>query len=152
MFRTIFLALAFSHFCLSDIFYNEEVNKPIARALSREYNYQNKNTFTGNWSWEKNNEKKDFSLSITKKGEFLIGQYCYTLLNGEKTDCAIKNDYSFKIKNTNATSFTTDFYSQFSHSKGKARITLGADSLVWEILQEPREEYYCPMKAILRKQ
>jgi hypothetical protein len=113
---------------------------------------QNNNTnlysFEGNWAWDKNNNNNDFSIKIKKEGQFLMGSYCGVFQQGQRIDC--NNDgFSFKLEYPVANEFVTNFKTNFSSANGKVKIKIEKDILIWEVIEKPQGEFYCPLKANL---
>ena len=109
--------------------------------------------FTGSWEWEENNLNQSFSIDVISKNDSLYFSYCCVMQRGNKIDCSSeKDDYSFKVKNTEKLSFEAEFKTYFSFAKGKVKLTLQKDKLIWEIVEYTKGEYYFPTNAILKRQ
>lgn len=113
---------------------------------------QQKNSITGHWVWEKNSKEAKFSVIITKEDNSYIGSYCAVTLSGAKIDCDVYGDFpSFKIENVQGNEFVVDFKTYFSEATGKVKIRIEGDTMYWEVIEEPKGEYYCPNVAILKR-
>lgn len=108
--------------------------------------------FCGNWKWEKNDEKRDFTLQISKQDSIIQGKHCYVLDSGNKMDCALENnDFSFKSKITNSDSIVIKIKSYYSNEIGMVSLKYFNGRIFWKLLQAPKGEYYLPREAILLK-
>ncbi|MDD5067318.1 MAG: hypothetical protein PHF84_09755 [bacterium] len=107
--------------------------------------------YEGIWAWEKNNGSRDFSVKIINNGKYYIGTYCAVVNNGGRIDCSENDTPSFQFKNTQNDIITTEFKTYYTESTGKVKLTFHKNKLTWEIIKEPKGEYYCPKKAILYK-
>jgi hypothetical protein len=113
---------------------------------------QQKCLFCGNWRWEKNDEKHDFTIQILQRDTVLFGKHCYILDAGNKMDCSKNNnDFSFKFNFTTSDSIIFRIKSYYSNDSGKVCLTIKGDKLYWKLIQKPKEEYYLPREAILIK-
>jgi hypothetical protein len=119
--------------------------------------FQNKNNdcnICGEWKWEKNDEKHDFTLQIFQKDSFIYGRHCYILDYGNKMDCYLRNDdYSFKIKfsDIKSDSFSIKIKSYYSKNYGIVNLKLKDKKIYWNLLIIPKGEFYLPTEAILVK-
>ncbi|MBU1075893.1 MAG: hypothetical protein KKH98_01280 [Spirochaetes bacterium] len=111
----------------------------------------NNQGYEGRWIWEKNNNNQDFSLTIKKENNIYYGSHCGIFLKGNRIDCSENNETSFKFIDTKGNEIITDFISFYSRAKGKIKLKLKKDKLIWEIIQPPKDNYYCPLKATLIK-
>lgn len=120
---------------------------------SKKNNYvQDSCNYCGEWSWEKNDEKHDFTIVINQEGEYLIGRHCYITDSGNKMDCSgDQNDISFKIKSLNSEKNTVEFTSFYRGAKGKVELRLQQGKLYWKIIEKPKDIYYIPLEATLTK-
>jgi len=111
-------------------------------------------TFSGNWKWERNSDKGEFTISFSQKGDTVIGNYCAIAQAGERIDCFDKGEYSFRflISGSNSTRIEFKFKTAYSNTYGKAKITLENNKLLWEIIEKPKGEFYAPLKAVLLKE
>ena len=108
--------------------------------------------YEGEWVWEKNDDRKDFSINIKIKGDDIMGKYCSIAQSGNRVDCAEGNNYNFEIKNVTQNHFTTNFKTNYSMSEGSVKLTLeSSKKIIWKIVKSPKGEYYCPKYAVLIK-
>jgi len=117
---------------------------------------QQENSITGEWVWGKNSKEATFSVTIQKEGNSYVGRYCAVALSGAKIDCNVEdipvlNFPSFKIENVQGNEFVADFKTYFSEATGKVKIRIKGNIMYWEIIEEPKGEYYCPNVAILKR-
>ncbi len=106
----------------------------------------------GQWSWEKNDDKHDFSLNIYMKDGILNGSHCYVLNGGEKMDCPDNKDQSsFSMSNFRYDTITVSIRSFYSGKTGKIKLEIKNGKLYWKLVKPPKGEYYFPKEAILVK-
>ena len=67
-------------------------------------------------------------------------------------DCTEKGQYSAIIPKTAESYLIFNFKSSFSLTNGKAKISLKENKLIWEIIESPKGEFYCPTHALMMKQ
>lgn len=108
--------------------------------------------FEGEWEWEKNDLNQAFSITIIKQRDSLYVSYCSIAQQGNKIDCPMENEYSFKVPKSVGNSFESEFKTYFSSSLGKVRLTLLNNKLEWKIIKEAEGEFYCPLKALMIKE
>jgi hypothetical protein len=121
-------------------------------ACSQQKNTTNQDNFlAGKWRWEKNSKRATFSVTITKKGNSYIGNYCAVALSGA-IDCNVYDDFSsFKIENAQGNEFTVVFKAYFSEASGKVKIRIEGDKMYWQVVEKPKGKYYCPDVAVLKR-
>ncbi|WP_207428617.1 hypothetical protein [Pedobacter sp. SYSU D00535] len=107
--------------------------------------------FEGEWEWEDNDLEHNFVLKIIRSGNYLKGSYCSVMKKGLKIDCAEENAISFAGPIPATTTFIVPFKSAFSELTGKLQLTFDGFNILWEILEQPRGEFYVPKQAILIK-
>lgn len=113
---------------------------------------QDKSDFDGDWAWEKNNDRQDFSVTIKTTKDSLYLSYCGLAQNGMKTDCPDDGEPALAILKPEGNSFESKFKSYFSGTEGKVKVALGDDGkLTWTLLERPSGEFYCPKEGILIK-
>ena len=106
----------------------------------------------GNWKWEKNDDKRDFTLQVMKLDSIIVGKHCYIVDSGNKMDCSAQdNDYSFKSAIPNSDSLTVKIRSFYSNEVGIVSIKYYKGKIYWKLLQLPKGEFYLPREAILIK-
>lgn len=111
---------------------------------------QKQNPMCGDWKWEKNDDKHDFTLQIFQKDSLLIGKHCYIIDAGSKIDCASEEkEISFKTVISDSTKLTLKIKSFYSNEFGEVEIALINEKLYWKLLKAPKAEYYFPKAAIL---
>ncbi len=105
--------------------------------------------FKGIWEWD-DSHGNTFELVVFQKEDSIKGTHCAVFYNGEKIDCSYKEEITFNgiVLNNTADVY---FISGFSNSRGKAKLSIINNSIKWEIIQPPKEEYYLPKKAILNQ-
>lgn len=107
----------------------------------------------GDWVWEKNDDRREFSIEIYKNDTLLYGKHCYILNSGDKMDCSVTDeDISFRTEYTNTSTIIVEINSFYLGEKGRAEIKLIGENLYWKLLKEPKGEYYLPMEAILHRE
>lgn len=131
---------------------NVAVDTPETQQIKNEQSGSDKNDFTGEWNWEKNNDSKDFTVKIGLRNDSLFTSYCCIIQQGLKMDCPENDEYSFVVPKPSGNYFTASFKSYFSSSIGKVKLSLKDGKLIWEILEAPKGEFYCPSTAIMIKQ
>jgi hypothetical protein len=141
LFALIFLICLISHGSNAQTSSNEERRMDVNRAKP-------KPDFTGNWSWTQNNKHETFTLEIVANGDKLYGSYCSIARDGNRIDCS-DEETSFIIPIPDTGSFITTFTSYYSMTKGKIKITVKGKNLIWEVIESPKGEFYCPQTATL---
>ncbi|RPH29517.1 MAG: hypothetical protein EHM93_17230 [Bacteroidales bacterium] len=113
---------------------------------------QQKCSFCGNWKWEKNDEKHDFTLQILQKDTIVVGKHCYILNAGSKMDCSDNdNVFSFKFKPSNTDSLVLGIRSYYSNQVGQISLKYKNGKIYWKLVKAPKGEYYLPREAVLTK-
>jgi hypothetical protein len=112
--------------------------------------------FAGAWEWNGNSEEASFTVTITERGDSLVGSYCAVARGGSKIDCADTDGgparSSFTMPRPNGNTLETDFKTYFSGETGRVRLTLADnDRLRWEIAEVPKGEFYALPDAELRR-
>ena len=103
----------------------------------------------GEWKWEKNDEKHDFTLQILQHDSIIEGKHCYVLDAGNKMDCSTAiDDFSFKFEIPRNDSLTFKIRSYYSNEFGTASIKYLDGKIYWRLLQLPKGEYYLPREAV----
>jgi hypothetical protein len=107
---------------------------------------------TGKWVWEKNSKEAKFSVFILKDNNSYIGNYCAVALSGAKIDCNVYDDFpSFKIEKAQGNEFIVVFKTYFSEVTGKVKIRIEGNKMYWQVVEQPKGEYYCPDVAVLKR-
>jgi hypothetical protein len=113
----------------------------------------NQNDLTGNWTWEKNDSKHDFTLRISKEGNFLVGRHCYIIGNGDVMDCSVsKPEISFKVNDVGLSKYEVEIISFYRGAKGIVSIQLIGKKMIWKIVKKPNDVFYLPLEATLIKE
>lgn len=112
-------------------------------------------SISGEWHYEKTvpeNEllNRTFDLRLVFDGSTVRGQYCAIARNGGKIDCRDEEEFNMEgtLKGDTAIVSFKGFFN--TKAKGKARLYLYNNQLIWEIL-ESAGEIYAPKQAALDK-
>jgi hypothetical protein len=110
-------------------------------------------TMVGEWEWIENDDRNSFSLTITEnKTDFLVSYCCVQGAEGQRIDCFLKNEYAFSCPKTSNQTISSDFESAYTGSEGHLTLSLNGNNLVWTVDKVPNETFFCPTKAIFKKQ
>lgn len=122
-------------------------------ALAKEF------PFSGEWSAIETvgGQSKPYStftvaLKEDESGD-VRGTYCFITQNGNRIDCSPDKEVNInghveREKNT----ATVNFYSFFGATGGVAKITLGDDWLIWDVVESPKGGgYYGPMHITMHQ-
>lgn len=108
----------------------------------------------GNWEWEHNSEKREFSIKMIKIKNIVYGSYCAIRNYGAQIDCATKLDslnHNFKIVPTKESFYKIKFKNNANNTIGGiARFRLiDGNKLEWilDTLLDPNSQV--PQSAIL---
>jgi len=108
--------------------------------------------FSGSWISE--TETSAFNLSLSQSNGRITGSHCSVQMAGDRIDCILdKSEKSLMGSVQNNSSIIVSFKSNYSGKSGTAKIIRINDSTInWQILIEPKGEYYIPKHSILRKE
>jgi hypothetical protein len=110
-------------------------------------------TMVGEWEWIDSDDSNSFSLTITEnKTDFLVSYCCILGTEGQRIDCFLKNEYAFSCPKTSNQTISSDFESPYAGDEGHLTLSLNGNSLVWTVDKVPNETFFCPIKAILKRQ
>ena len=128
---------------------DKKVEKEINPKLEQNSSISQNISILGKWVWEKDSMEHTFNVTIKKENDYYTGSYCAIAQSGEKIDCGLEGEPSFKIENLNTNEFIVVFKTYFSETIGKVKLRFENNKLYWEIIEEPEGEYYCPNIAVL---
>jgi hypothetical protein len=95
--------------------------------------------FDGKWYWENESETNSFFVSLTCKGDSILGTYCAAYNRGSRLDCSgSETEYNIRGK-VDCTKAVVGFYTFFDGINGTATLEMGkSDSaLTWKITNYP---------------
>ncbi|MBB3696793.1 hypothetical protein KMW28_22870 [Flammeovirga yaeyamensis] len=89
-------------------------------------------------------DNNSFQVSLIKKDNKILGQYCYT--SQGRIDCFFGDDYSFEFNNQELLKnkeVTFKFRSGYSNTWGEAKIIkVSEDKIHWKVTKAPKGECY----------
>lgn len=104
--------------------------------------------FIGTWCWDNDSKYSTFSITINKKLNMYYGGYFAVAYGGEHID---DNEHAFSFKITDEHIIKTKIRTGIRNAIGIIQLTINNDKLEWEILKNPKGEFYVPEKAILHR-
>lgn len=129
---------------------NRLKESPTSSPVNIEENVLSQPIISGEWVWE-NSEASTFTIKINKVSNYYIGTYFAVAESGMKIDGDVDDTPSFKFDKLNKMEAIVTFKAYFSETTGKAKLKYENDKLLWEIIEEPNGEYYCPNYAVLNR-
>lgn len=106
-------------------------------------------SFKGRWCWERNDERNNFGVNITKVSNMYLGEYSMVAYGGNKLD---SNDESFHFSEPKGNTVKTKFRAGSLWAFGLVQLKiLSKDKMEWRVLQYPKGEVYVPKKALLNR-
>jgi len=101
----------------------------------------------GTWQWIHNSDKRDFTITIKINNDSINGSICSIAQFGNRVDCA-NGQNSFTLKNNNKLPLSFSFKTFYEDGQGRGKIIMtNKDTLIWEITQTPKAQFFIPEKA-----
>ena len=109
-------------------------------------------SYTGMWIWEDGNRSL-FSLTLEQHDSVITGSHCSVMLGGNRIDAAVPGDTTISGVVKKDSSLMVTVKSGYSAATGTAKIKfVGKDSIYFEFITTPNDEYWIPNKVTLVKQ
>ena len=109
-------------------------------------------SYTGMWIWEDGNRSL-FSLTLEQHDTVITGSHCSVMLGGNRIDAAFPGDTTISGVVKKDSSLMVTVKSGYSAATGTAKIKfVGKDSIYFEFITTPNDEYWIPDKVTLVKQ
>jgi len=108
-------------------------------------------TYTGKWIWQDGN-RSVFSLRLQQNDIVVTGSHCSMMLGGNRIDDS-DDELSIRGVMKKDSSLIVTVKSGYSSGTGTAKIKfVGKDSIYFEFITTPNDEYWIPNKVTLVKQ
>ena len=108
-------------------------------------------SYTGKWDWQ--NDRNSLTLELSQKDSIVVGFHDAIMLGGNRIDMAVPGDTTIHGVVKKDGSLIVKVKSGYSNAVGTAKIRfVGKDSIYFEFITPPNDEYWIPDKVTLVKE